>query len=192
MAGRLGPLEFEQFVETQIRCRWALADRVALLRAYRFSTVLGSVIQLDHEVEACTLAEDLRAGSRRNGMAFLTAHTRLSSPGASEYRQLVLEKSTPGHLAVVQGLIWQRLGLEEETVAVISGYQAVVSTATAAVRLGLIGVMDAQAAITRLLPVIREVSSVPIADDEPLSSFIPLTEIALALHRASGQRLFSN
>lgn len=125
-------------------------------------------------------------------MAFLTAHTRLSSPGASEYRQLVLEKSTPGHLAVVQGLIWQRLGLEEETVAVISGYQAVVSTATAAVRLGLIGVMDAQAAITRLLPVIREVSSVPIADDEPLSSFIPLTEIALALHRASGQRLFSN
>lgn len=192
LAGRLGPFDFADFVATQIRHRWADADRVALVRAHRLSGDLDGLAELDREVEASTFVEGLRSGSRRNGMALLTTHGRLGTKGASACRDMVRKGDACGHLAVVQGLVWQALGLDEATAVAIGGYQMVASLATAAVRLGLIGAIDAQAAMARALPVIEAAACRPVADDEALRSFTPLCEIAVALHGASGQRLFSN
>lgn len=192
LAERLGAFDFASFVDTQIRHRWASADRVALVRAYRLAGDLDALAELDREVEASTFVEGLRSGSRRNGAALLTTHGRLGTKGATAYRSIVRNGSACGHLAVVQGLLWQALGIDEATAVAIGGYQMVASLATAAVRLGVVGAIDAQAVIARALPGIESAALETIAEDEPLRSFTPLCEIAVALHGASGQRLFSN
>jgi urease accessory protein len=192
LAERLGAFDFAGFMQAQIRHRWAEADRVALVRAHRLRGDLARLAALDHEVEASTLIEGLRAGSRRNGAALLTTHARIGTPGAAAYRAMLRDGAAPGHLAVVQGLLWQALGLDEATAVAISGYQAAASLATAGVRLGLVGAIEAQAELARMLPLIETGSAAPVADDEPIRSFIPLAEIAVALHGAAGQRLFSN
>lgn len=191
-AEKLGAFDFASFVQGQIHFRWATADRVALVRAHRLAGTLEAIAELDREMEASTFMEGLRLGSRRNGVALLTAHERIGTGSASAYRALIRTGVACGHLAVVQGLLWQALGLDEATSAAVSGYQMVSSLATAAVRLGVIGALNAQAAITQALPQIEAACTVAIADDEPIRSFIPLAEIAVALHGASGQRLFSN
>lgn len=192
LADRLGPFEFAGFLEGQLRHRWAGADRVALVRAHRLGDDLARLAALDFEVEASTFMEGLRAGSRRNGTALLTTHGRIGTTGAGAYRALVREGRALGHLAVVQGLLWRALGLDEATAVAMGGYQAAASLATAAVRLGLVGAIEAQALLGQALPVIAAVSEAPVAADEPLRSFTPLAEIAVGLHGASGQRLFSN
>lgn len=192
LADRLGAFDFADFIDIQIRHRWADADRVALVRAFRLAGDLDALAELDSEVEASTFVEGLRSGSRRNGTALLTTHGRLGTKGATAYRGMVRNGSACGHLAVVQGLVWQALGLDEATAVAIGGYQMVASLATAAVRLGLIGAIDAQASMARALPAIEAAARRPVADGEALRSFTPLCEIAVAMHGASGQRLFSN
>lgn len=192
LADLLGDVDFASFLTMQIRHRWAEADRVALVRAHRLRGDLSALAVLDAEVEASTFMEGLRLGSRRNGTALLTAHARIGTPGATSYRMMIRTGSAHGHLPVVQGLLWQALDLDEATVVAISGYQAVSSLTTAALRLGLIGAIDAQRMITGVLSMIQELGAVAIRDDEPICSFIPLVEVAVALHGAKGQRLFSN
>lgn len=192
LAERLGALDFEGFVAAQIRHRWALADRVALARAHRLGGDIAGLVALDLEVEASTLVEGLRSGSRRNGAALLTTHERIGTAGASAYRVLVRSGEVPGHLCVVQGLVWHALGLGEASALAIGGYQVAASLAAAAVRLGLVGAIEAQATIGRVLPLMEAALSRPVAEGERLRSFVPLAEIAVSLHGTSGQRLFSN
>jgi urease accessory protein len=192
LVDRLGAFSFAGFLETQIRHRWAEADRVALVRAHRCGDDLDAVARLDAEVEASTLAEGLRAGSRRNGMALLTTHARIGTTGADAYRAMIRDRAALGHLPAVQGMLWRSLGLDEKTAIAISGYQAAAALATAAIRLGLIGAIEAQRHVAAMLPVIDAAGAIPVGEDEPLRSFVPLAEIAVALHGATGQRLFSN
>lgn len=192
LADRLGGFDFAGFVEAQIRHRWARADQVALLRAYWLGGDIDLLADLDREVEAATFIEGLRTGSRRNGVALLTTHARMGTPGAVAYRAMVQQGRACGHLAVVQGLLWCALGLDEESVVTMSGYQAVASLVTAAVRLGIVGAIEAQTVMTTALGIVAEVSDDLVVDDQPLRSFTPMAEIAVALHGTSGQRLFSN
>lgn len=192
LEGSLGPFELETFIRSQIRHRWARADCVAMIRSHRLGGDLAATIDLDHEVEASTPVEPLRLGSRRNGMALLTAHGRMASPQASAFRVLVRQGRSPGHMAVVQGLVWGGIGLDEATAISVSGYQCVMALATAAIRLGIVGAIEAQAIISRCLPVVAEISPGDIDACDRLSSFVPLAEIAVLLHGRSEQRLFSN
>lgn len=190
--GRLGKFDLENFVRAQIAHRWAEADRVAVMRAHRCKGVLTAVADLDAEVEASTFSDLLRIGSRRNGIGLLTSHVRIGTPGAKRYRLMVRSRSAYGHLPIVQALLWSSLGVDEQTATLMSGYQAASSLTTAAVRLGLVGAIDAQTVLNRSLLLVDKFASAPIKNDEPIRSFVPLAEIAVATHGASGQRLFSN
>lgn len=188
----LGPFDLETFIRSQIRHRWAGADCVAMIRSHRLGGDLAATMALDHEVEASTPVEPLRLGSRRNGMALLTAHDRMATPQASSYRKMVREGRAPGHMAVAQGLVWRGIGLDEASAVTVSGYQCIMALATAAIRLGIVGAIEAQCIVGRTLPVVAETSPGDIGDDDRLSSFVPLAEIAVLLHGRSEQRLFSN
>jgi urease accessory protein len=188
----LGAFELEAFVAAQILHRWNGADRVALVRAHRLHGNLEALAALDAEVEASLLSEAFRLASRRNGLAFLTAHERIGTAHAREYRGLVRAARAFGHLPVVQALAWSALGVPEETAVLMSGYTSLTNLSSAAVRLGLIGAIDAQAVITRTLPLIARCARSAVDDDAPLASFLPLAEIAVARHGASGVRLFSS
>jgi urease accessory protein len=143
-------------------------------------------------MEASTVIEGLRVGSRRNGAALLTTHDRLGTKGAATYRAMLRTGDALGHLAIVQGLLWQAVGIDEQAAAIMSGYQTAASLAAAAVRLGLVGAIKAQATIARVLPLIEGVVAAPVSEGDPIRSFVPLAEIAIALHGSGGQRLFSN
>ena len=71
-----------------LRHRWATSDRVAVALAHRANGDFKQISEIDHAVEAATLAEPLRSGSKRNGSALLAAHVRLKTPGAVELRTL--------------------------------------------------------------------------------------------------------
>jgi urease accessory protein len=189
---RLGGFGLEAFVRNQLLHRWATADRVALVRSHRLACDLPRIAELDREVEASTTVEPLRNGSRRNGMALLTAHARLGAAPADTYRKLVGTGGACGHLAVVQGLVWRAAGMSEDAAVAASGYQCAMSLATAGVRLGLVGAIEAQAIVGRCLAPIASAARGPVDGDTPLASFVPLAEIAALGHGASGQRLFSN
>lgn len=191
-SAQLGGFDLACFLDVQLRHRWASSDRVAVLRAHRQDGDLARIAHIDHELEASTFVSGLREGSKRNGAALLTAHSRIGTAGASDYRSFVQRGEAPGHLAVVQGLVWKAVGLDEASAVAMSGYQLSASLTTAAVRLGLVGAIEAQALLQRCLAAVADVSERTVTDDEPFRSFTPLSEIAVCRHGSDGQRLFFN
>jgi urease accessory protein len=192
LVAQLGEFDLANFLHSQIVHRWADGDRVALVRAHRCGFDFTALADLDAEVEASTFSDSLRLGSKRNGIALLTTHERIGTPQAQNYRAMIRSGAAHGHLMVVQGLLWRAIEIDETTATLISGYQAATSLTTAAIRLGLVGAIEAQKLLERTFLLIECIVALPVADDEPVRSFVPLTEIAIAMHGASGQRLFSN
>jgi len=68
-----------------LRHRWATSDRIAVALAHRAHNDFNRLAAIDQAVEAATLAEPLRTGSKRNGNALLAAHIRLGTPGAGGF-----------------------------------------------------------------------------------------------------------
>jgi len=182
--------DLERVVEDLMHGRWAPFDRVALRGAFAAGSDLDRVAALDREVEAGTLVAGLREGSRRAGRALIGVHVRLATPGAAAYRALI-DGGTPGHLAVVQGLVWRGLGLSVESAEAMAAWGLVWSLVSAAIRLDCIGHVAAQALLTRLRPRIAAIltSPPPVA---PLHAFTPLADIAVARHARRDVRLFAN
>lgn len=190
--GRVPPARLQAFIGQQVRQRWACADKVAVALAHRAGSDAGRVAEVDAEVEAATLNARFREASRRNGAALLASHERLATPGAAGYRRLVAQGLAIGHLAPAQGLLWSALGLEEEAALAMSGYAFLAGLSSAAVRLNLTGAITAQAMLRDLLPAVAEAVAQPVPADAMMTTFTPLTEIAIMQDGEDGARLFSS
>jgi urease accessory protein len=174
-----------------LRHRWATSDRIAVALAHRAGGDLGAIATIDRAVEAATLAEPLRAGSKRNGKALLAAHVRLATSGAAELRARIESGDALGHLPVVQGFVWRARDMSEADAIAVSGYTTASGLIAAAVRLGHIGAVEAQAVLTSVLPAIAEISR-PAPADAALESFTPWIDIAAARHARAHLRLFAS
>jgi urease accessory protein len=188
---RLDRARLAAVVDSTIRHRWACADRVALVHAYRAND-LDDVAAIDAAVEAATIAEPLRTGSKRNGGALLTAHVRLATPCAAAFRALIDAGYAHGHLAVVQGLVWRNLAISEPHAVAMSGYTTASGLVAAAVRLGQIGAIAAQAVLGDALRSVEEVAGEPIPAAAEIASFTPWLDVACARQAHAQVRLFSN
>lgn len=179
-----------------IRFRWAESDRVALILAHRAGTDPVRLGRIDAAVEAASLAETMRVGSRRNGASLLTAHARLGTPSAEALRQAIEDGIMLGHLPTLQGALWRSLGLSEQEAATVSGYQLASGLVSAAVRLGQIGAIQGQHALGGVLPLIAGIVEEPVAENPNdtivLTGFTPLIEIAAMRHARADLRLFAN
>lgn len=184
-----GPDDVTAMLEDQLRHRWATADRIALRRAYAARS-LDEVAAVDEEVELTTLAAPLREGSRRAGQALLGVHARLGTPSAAEYRAR-LDPARAGHLAAVQGLVWSRLGLPLPAAEALSAWGLVSAVTSAAVRLGLLGHLQAQSRQATLRPLVALLLADEPAPDAAMHAFTPLADIALARHAGRDVRLFA-
>jgi len=174
-----------------LRHRWATSDRVALALAYRAAADLDRVADVDHAVEAATLNEPLRSGSKRNGNALLAAHVRLGTSGAAKLRALIDAGAALGHLPVVQAVVWRACSVSEPDAVLISGYSTAAGLIAAAVRLGCVGSVEAQAILTAILPTIDELAtSVPA--DAKLESFMPWVDMAASRQARAHVRLFAS
>ncbi len=192
MRGDMTMREFEQLVMTILRQRWASYDRIALLRSFRAKGELSVIAAIDREVEASTLVEALRNGSRRNGASFLASHARLGDELARLLRDAARRGECLGHIAVMQGAVWSAAGLTEELAQLTSGYAVASGLVAVAVRLGAVGALRGQAVLKACLPLIEELASRAIPDGTEMESFVPFLDIASARHAQADLRLFAN
>ncbi len=179
-------------VAVAIRQRWGGTDRVALVHAFRADHDFHRLAAIDSAIEAATPVEPLRAGSRRAGQALLASHTRLGTSRAAALKAAVASGWLLGHLAMVQGCLWRAMGLTETEAVAISGYQAVSGLASAAVRLGRVGAIEAQAVVRDMLAVVEACSARPVGSELVFTSFMPFIEIAAMRAAGADGRLFAN
>lgn len=180
------------FVEAQLTCRWATCERPILVAALRAARDPAALMLLDRELEALTLARELREGSRRAGGSLLAVHERIGTPGAAEYRAAVVRGDGWGHLAVVQGLVWSGAGMTEPCVEAASAHMLCVSLLAAALRMGKVGHLAAQQILLRQRPLITALLAQPAPPVEDLCACVPAVEIAAMRHEVQAPRLFAN
>ncbi len=179
------------FIREQVRLRFATADRVGLVRAFRLADDHEAVAAVDREFHAASPVEPQRLASAKNGAAFLAAHVRLHTEGAADYQTRVRARQAFGHLPVVQGLVYRQLGLGEGEAVRVAGYAMVMGIAQAALRLGRIGAMDTQSVVSFALEDLETIADAAIDDAAP-STFTPLVDIAAIEHMNARGRLFSS
>ena len=178
------------FVQGQLCQRWARCDRLALVWSHRATSELEKVAAVDAELEALSLARELRAVSQRAGRALLRVHVRLKTPRAADYLERVKTGQAWGHLSVVQGLIWRGVGLDAEQASLLSGHLQVMAFVSAAIRLGFVSHIQAQLIVQRIHPTLTALLAAPLP--ESLSSFTPVSDIAMMRHETQATRLFAN
>ena len=178
------------FVQGQLRQRWACCDRPALVWAHRAAVELEKIAVVDAELEALSLARELRVVSQRAGRALLRVHARLKTPRAADYLERVKTGQAWGHLPVVQGLVWRGVGLDAQQASLLSGYLQGMAFVSAAVRLGFVSHIQAQLIVQHIRPTLTALLAAPLP--ESLSSFTPVADIAMMRHETQATRLFAN
>ena len=183
--GRLDRAGFGPWLAVEMLGRWAQFDRVVLADAYRTDDELP----VDARTDCLFMAEPLRARSAEAGQAFLSATARLGDPVAVRFRGAVLDGEAAGHLPVAQGAVFRSMGLELAPALAVSAHVAAQGLAGAAVRLGLVGALEAQGILRDLQPEFAPFTAPPLPGTLP-ASFAPISEIAMM--RPGDGRLFAN
>jgi urease accessory protein len=180
----------EVLLREQIAPRWLDVDRYYLAKAYGAGgdPEILDAIDFDSEVTAAT--PPLRNASLSIGRSLLMSHARIGTPGAAAYRERIAASTGLGHAAVVQGALAQGAGLTLAMAEAGSLHGQLVGFTSAAVRLGQIGALEAQAILSRTL------SRVAVRLEQPPprqpAGFAPLIEIAAARPHGPQARLFAN
>lgn len=180
------------FIQTILQQRWAPFDRIVLVQSFRAHGDLAQIIRVDQEVEAATFGETQRDGSRRNGASFLATHAKLGNATAVLLRENIRSGGALGHITVMQGALWQSMNMDERMAQLASAYTTISGAISAAVRLGVVGALQAQTVISGCLPLIDQLSAVPVSDDARPGSFVPFLDIAVAQQAQADVRLFAN
>ena len=178
------------FVFSQMKHRWASFDLPVVMQAARVAPDLKSLCELDRLVEAQSLVFGMREGSKRNGGALLAVHGKMNSDIAQHYQDRVLNGDAYGHIAVVQGLIWSSMSIDENTIAVMSGHVLAVGLVSAAIRLGILGHINAQIILSKAHNIILDVLNKPLTDIDHIQTFVPMADIAVMKHETADSRLF--
>lgn len=183
-----GPAAVRELLAGQALRRWLEFDRWFLGQAYESADDPAGVQAVDWSCEAHNVVAALAEASRRIGQATLVTHARLKTTGAEEFRVRVRDGSTPGHAPVVQGVIAAALGLDRAKAELGALYATMSAATSAAVRLGVLGALDAQTVLAGLRdPIVQGLSESP--PDSP-ATFAPIIDIAAMRHAASETRLF--
>lgn len=183
--GHVTRATFGTWLSVELLDRWVEFDRVVLADAYRADDPLV----VDAETDLLFMAEPLRVQSAQAGQAFLSALARLGDPVAQRFLPAALDGHTAGHLAVAQGAVFKSMGLALDMALATAAHSTAQGLVTAAVRLGLVGALEAQAHLRDLHDTLAPMTTAPATDATP-ASFAPISEISM-MHPADG-RLFAN
>lgn len=183
-AGQVTRASFPDWIAAEMIGRWANFDRIVLSAAFDHD-----LLAHDAEVDTLFWAEALRVKSAEAGQSFLAAMARLEDPVAIEFRDATLDGRAHGHLPVAQGGVFQSMGLSLDLALAASAHSASQSLASAGVRLGIVGALEAQRIVADLQPELAGFVTPPPPGTLP-STFAPISELAM-LH-PSKTRLFAN
>lgn len=182
------PQQVGEFLEGQILSRWCSFDRWFLTQAYVVKDY-DDLIALDHSCEAHNTISGLSTASCRIGRATLSSHDRIGTPGIAQFYDALRKGHTPGHAAIAQAIVGRGMGLDLALVETGALSSLMAGTLSAAVRLGVLGALQAQSILSAIRPELAR-----RLDDhcpEAPSSFSPLADIAAMRHRQNSTRLFA-
>jgi urease accessory protein len=184
--------QVESFLAVQLEQRWAVSDRVALLHAHAAAGNLEKIAAIDAFVDCSTMVHSWRMGGRRMGRALLKMHARLDTPHTAPYEAWVEARRAPGQASPVQGLVGFAHGLSPEAAAALSAHGLAVSIVGAALRLGILGHLDAQRLLTSQRTRTRRLVELPLPALDELGAWVPAAEIASMMEEARRGRLFAS
>ncbi|MGJ4888700.1 urease accessory protein UreF [Bradyrhizobium sp. HKCCYLRH3099] len=170
--------------------RWATMDRVLLRRAW-LARDIAAIAAVDRLAEATTPSAEMREGSRRAGRALLGVWVKLAGPLSVSYRARVSADARLGHLAVVQAIAGRDARLSLDAAELVSGWTLITGLVSAAVRLGLIGHIDAQQSLARARALLADLLADAPDDDATPSSFTPFIDIAVSRGPLRHVRMFT-
>lgn len=185
-----GAADLDCLIAEHLRFRWASMDRILLRRAFTAPN-LAAVAAVDRLAEASTPSAQMREGSHRAGRALLGVSVRLGGALTSAYRPMVSADARLGHLPIIQALVYRDAGMALDAAQLVSGWTLVTGLVSAAVRLGLVGHIEAQQAMGAARDMLEAIlAETPDSGAEP-SSFTPLIDTAVSRGPARHVRLFS-
>lgn len=185
-----GAAELDELISEHLECRWNTMDRPLLRRAFR-APDLEAVAAIDRLADASTPSAPMREGSRRAGRALLGISSRLGHVRSQGYRTILDGNERLGHLPVVQAIVYRDGGLSLEAAELVSGWSLVNGLASAAVRLGIIGHVEAQSALVAARGRLASLVAEPCPDESRPSSFTPLIDIAISRNPVRHVRMFT-
>jgi urease accessory protein len=186
-----------ELLSSHVEQRWAGFDRPLMQAArdawsQRGAAALGEAMELDRLCEAMNLARGWRDASRRLGFTQLRVHADLGLGIAQVYLDQVRASGLPGHLPVVQGLLWGAYGLSPAGCDAMVASGLCTTVVGAALRMGLIGHTDGQRLIARARPLIARVIASPVPSLDELWTGAPALDVAAMRHEPRRARLFAN
>lgn len=182
--------ELDRIIADQLMRRWATMDRVLLRSAFRAADC-DAIAAVDRLAEAATASAEMREGSRRAGRALLGVWVKLDGSLSVVYRSLVSSDARLGHLPVVQAVVCRDADFELDAAELMSGWTLVTGLVGAAVRLGVIGHVDAQRSQSVARGLLAELlAETPRPDAQP-ASFTPFIDIAVSRGSLRQVRMFT-
>ncbi len=169
-------------------------DLVFCAHAFRLAAMpaLAHLVRLDHLLTAFKVTRELRLESQYTGQAFLRASLTLQPSALIEpFWQAVRQDTTPGHHAIVFGLVAQCVGIPETHALQGYLYIVIAGWVAAALRLVPLGQTDGQRLLHALMPTLSEVMQryrdLPVAE---AWSCTPGLDIRSMQHERQYSRLF--
>jgi urease accessory protein len=194
-----------QFIQTQLLQRWLHFDQAILSAAWHAAhgwqgdaaesaQIYHSLMQLDRIVEAMTPAASVRDGSRRLAQTLIQVHHKLGSAGAVKLHSYIASNSYAHlpHLLVTQGYLWHTLGMSEVEARAVSAHSVCSSASSAALRLGLIGHIDAQRILIRMQAIIAPALQLAAPSLDSIHSSAVIGDIASLRHGLHDAHMFAN
>ncbi len=185
-----GRRDLENLIWEHLKLRWNSMDRPLLGRAYRAGGP-DAIAVVDRLADASTVSAPMRDGSRRAGRALLGVSARRGEKLSVAYRALLGSDARLGHLPAIQAVVFRDAGLALDAAELVSGWTLVNALVSAAVRLGSLGHVEAQAVLQTARTILAELLTDRLPEDAVPSSFTPLIDIAVARARSRPVRMFS-
>lgn len=187
-----GAPDVQALLSDQVVPRWLEFDRFFLREAHAAAGDAETTLEIDARCHLQNTVDRLADASRRVGRSLLTVHARIATPHAATYRAALAQGGrgeSGGYEPVVQGLLGHGLGLSAPQTEAGALNAVVLGFASAAVRLGRLGAIEAQAVLAR----IAEIMAVGLSRPPPVhaGAFAPLTEIAAIRRNISHASLFA-
>lgn len=152
----------------------------------------GLLAAVDARCDAATPGHVANRASRAQGQAFLRAATALY-PSAARLAEDVRQARAPGHLAPVFGAVLGLLGAEDDEAARLFLFHTARGIFAAALRLGAVGPLEAQALLARAAPVVAEVlARSRCSDPREAATTSPLLDLLQAHQDRLYSRLFQS
>jgi urease accessory protein len=133
----------------------------------------------------------MREGSRRAGRALLGVWVKLDGPLSVAYRGLLSSDARLGHLPVVQAVVSRDAEFSLDAAELISGWTLVTGLVSAAVRLGIVGHIEAQRSQAAARGLLAELLAEAPPPDALPASFTPFIDIAVSRGPLRHVRMFT-